>query len=66
MSRTDNKLNAQVVLMQTIHNLNGMKILLKTKAITYIVDNGQNSNKFQYLRTVSKRNMRTNKLFRKP
>ena len=57
-----------MVLMQTIHKLNGMKILLKTKAITYIVDYGQNSNKFQYmyLRTVSKRNMCTNKLFWKP
>ena len=54
-----------MVLMQTIHKLNGMKILLKTKAITYIIDDGQNSNKFQYmyLRTVSKRNMCTNKLF---
>lgn len=50
-----------MVLMQTIHKLNGMKILLKTKASTYIIDDGQNSNKFQYmymyLRTVSKRNM---------
>ena len=57
-----------MVLMQTIHNLNGMKILSKTKAITYIIDDGQNSNKFQYmyLRTVSKRNMCTNKLFWKP